>query len=90
RYSSAASTAFSGRLSTDGGLFRSNDGITDPLLILHSLVPPLSLSAHTTYPYPLPSPLVLRFFPAATILAHPSGLSVFRTPLKSCCSLYTL
>ena len=32
----------------------------------------------------------LRFFPAATILAHPSGLSVLRTPLKSCCSLYTL
>ena len=81
-----------GRLSTKDGLFRCNYAITDPLLILHLLVPPLSLPypptlrIHTHYHHrlfsvsspPLPSLFTL------------SGLSVFRTPLKSCSSLYTL
>lgn len=47
---------------------------------------PPTLRIHTHYHHRL----FLRSLPAATILAHPSGLSAFRTPLKSCSSLYTL
>ncbi|EDU44926.1 predicted protein [Pyrenophora tritici-repentis Pt-1C-BFP] len=45
RYKPTANAAAAGRLSTAYGLFRS-DAMTDPLLILlvHSLVPPLSLA----------------------------------------------